>query len=482
MATLKEKAKAIGAIELIMEEILIPNTHTSLNKIDNTVYDTPINTIKTIDRFKNAFRKQTDSERKELLDNIKVFGGIATPIKVWMRAIDNNDYECIIIDGHNRYEIAQMLGFKSVPVQYAEFVSEDDAYLFIVNEQLGRRNLSLDERHDLLSIKKQLLQQKPTFHGNQHIEVERQNGAPPKGKVAEQVATDNGVSPRTVERADKDRRDAIANLKNIGLSITEGIENQILKGEVNASTKDMETLASLEKETALKIFDNFVKTKVLTIPEEAKTHKKEVSMINPIEAKPNEPEKQPGCAYIDEGCEIIGEPDAILVKLCNYSMIVSFIKKHNAKYPFKGIAVVGGDDNDIKETYFLFGKITPVDRIFKNQEELKNTYNFVKVDTQLIWHAKPELDDVEFIDYIRTSGKKFNLAEQIREIIISSYSEEFKKNYWFLSESCKVKGRLAKTPKEQGDWMKEYFDLQKAAYGLGATFSESIKMRSVETS
>ncbi|GHV75653.1 hypothetical protein AGMMS49942_04740 [Spirochaetia bacterium] len=443
MITLKEKAKTIGAIEFINEDLIIPNTNTTINKIDNAVYNAPINSIKTIERFKNAFRKQTDSERKELLDNIKVFGGIATPIKVWMRAIDNNNYECIIIDGHNRFEIAQMLGFKSVPIQFAEFVSEDDAYLFIVNEQLGRRNLSLDEQHDLLSIKKQLLQQKPTFHGNQHIEVERQNGAPPKGKAAEQVAAENGVSPRTVERADKDRRDAIANLKNIGLSITEGIENQILKGEVNASTKDMETLASLEKETALKIFDNFVKTKVLTIPEKAKTHKKEISMETiPVinETNPTEPiQNEPGCLFINpvDGTEITGEPDALLVKLVKDDVMVSFIRKNNKKYPFKGIAVIGDDDNTVKETYFLFGSITPVNKIFKDQEELKKTYNFFK-------------------------GKKAVTASEIKVKKMSKNEETIQRilgtEYlsFFLSESFIEEGKLTNKPKQVKKWLEEY--------------------------
>jgi ParB-like chromosome segregation protein Spo0J len=479
MATLREKAKAAGATEIPAEDIIIPNTDTEANKIDTAFDFLDIAALKTIDRFRNAFRGQTDPERKQLLDSINEYG-IATPIKVWVKAIDNNDYEHIIIDGHNRYEIALKLGHKSVPVQFAEFVSEDDAYLFIVNEQLGRRNLTPDEHRDLLSIKKQLLQQKPSFHGNQHIKAERQNDAPPKGKASEQVAAENGVSPSQVERADKKRRDAITTLKNTGLPLKEEIEGEILKGQIKASKKNMEILATLDKGIASDLFAKMAETKVLTIPEEAKNPKKEAAMTTHTEAIPDGPEKEPGCIYIDEGCEITGEPDAVLVKLCDYSMIVSFIKKNNAKYPFKGIAVVGGDDNTVKETYFLFGNIAPTNRIFKGQEELKSTYNFSKSEKGLIWHAKPGMTDDAFVEYCK-GKRKLTKAESIRSIIIASNSEGFKNDYQYLTEDFKAEGRLAKTPQQQSAWIKKFQVLQDQAFGIGEPhIMANIKKRLVQ--
>ena len=65
--------------------------------------------------------------------------GIQDSLKTW---------NGILIDGHNRYEIAEKhrLSYKT---EEMEFASRDDAKLWIIKNQLGRRNLDKWQRFDL---------------------------------------------------------------------------------------------------------------------------------------------------------------------------------------------------------------------------------------------------------------------------------------------------------------------------------------------
>jgi ParB-like chromosome segregation protein Spo0J len=249
-------------------DVTICQKETTVNVVHKNIDLVDRNDLKTINRFNAAFRGQSNSERKSFIESVKEYG-ITTPIKVWKRPADDA-YECIIINGHNRYEVAVELDIPTIPVQFVEFVSEDNAYLFIVNEQLGRRNLTPDEFRELLATKLRLTQKKPQFHGNQYTEVEHQNDALPKGKASAQVAKELGVSPSTPERALKARKDAISKLIDIGLPITDEIKEQLIDQKpITATIPNMETLATLNQENALEIFNKMVETNVLTIPEAA---------------------------------------------------------------------------------------------------------------------------------------------------------------------------------------------------------------------
>jgi protein gp37 len=61
-----------------------------------------------------------------------------------------------IVDGHNRYEICQNLGVEFEIDEWA-FESEHEAMVWIINNQLGRRNLTDFQRIELVLKKKDLL-------------------------------------------------------------------------------------------------------------------------------------------------------------------------------------------------------------------------------------------------------------------------------------------------------------------------------------
>ena len=85
--------------------------------------------------FKQLITKLSDAEYSILKDSIAK-EGIREPIIVW-----NNT----IIDGHNRYKIAHEL---DIPIKYEtmEFQDREEAKAWIINNQLGRRNISKYER------------------------------------------------------------------------------------------------------------------------------------------------------------------------------------------------------------------------------------------------------------------------------------------------------------------------------------------------
>ena len=87
--------------------------------------------IKIDQEFKSLIPPLTVDEYNQLEQNL-IADGIRDPLVTW---------NGILIDGHNRYDIAQKhnLDFKTVEMQ---FDSRDDAKIWIYNNQIGRRNLT----------------------------------------------------------------------------------------------------------------------------------------------------------------------------------------------------------------------------------------------------------------------------------------------------------------------------------------------------
>ena len=108
--------------------------------------------------------------------------------------------ECIIVDGHNRYEICNE---HNIPFKVAELeLSDRDAVInFIINNQLGRRNLPKVAKMHLIGL---LYKQEKKVQGgtgaNQH--KKKQSGQNDhSAKTEEVIAKQHNVSPKTVRRA-----------------------------------------------------------------------------------------------------------------------------------------------------------------------------------------------------------------------------------------------------------------------------------------
>jgi len=99
--------------------------------------------------FRNLIKPLSDDEFKQLEENI-LANGCRDTIKHWRG---------FIVDGHNRYEICQK---HSLPyrIQKLGFGTDKDATLWIINNQLGRRNITEATKVKLALAKMDLLREK----------------------------------------------------------------------------------------------------------------------------------------------------------------------------------------------------------------------------------------------------------------------------------------------------------------------------------
>ena len=152
--------------------------------------------------FKDLIPPLTGEEFDQLEQNI-LADGIRDPLVLW------GD---ILVDGHNRYEIAQRHGLDFDTVQM-EFADADDVKRWIILNQFGRRNLPAYERARLA------LQLKPILAGearkrqgvrNDLADIV-QNSAP--SKTRDELAKIAGVSHDTIVRVEKIEAKASPELK-----------------------------------------------------------------------------------------------------------------------------------------------------------------------------------------------------------------------------------------------------------------------------
>lgn len=107
--------------------------------------------MKIDNEFKNLIPPLSTDEYKQLEENI-LRDGIRDPLVVWSQ-------EEILVDGHNRYEIAQKHNLPFA-TKCVDFKDRDEAMLWIIDNQNGRRNLVPMVRTELKLRKKEILSRK----------------------------------------------------------------------------------------------------------------------------------------------------------------------------------------------------------------------------------------------------------------------------------------------------------------------------------
>src|SRR5687767_11369287 len=89
------------------------------------------------------------ADERDLLEQSLLRDGCREPLVV--READN-----VLLDGHNRYEICTRFGIPFT-IRTMSFASNDDAVLWAVENQLGRRNLADIDRIALAARREPLL-------------------------------------------------------------------------------------------------------------------------------------------------------------------------------------------------------------------------------------------------------------------------------------------------------------------------------------
>ena len=114
-----------------------------------------IEQLKIDPEFEKVIPPLTKDEYHQLEENILDDGRIMMPIAVW------GD---IIVDGHNRYRIAREYGDIPFSTTQLTFANRYEAIAWICKNQLGRRNLSDEQKTYLLgkryAVEKQIEKQR----------------------------------------------------------------------------------------------------------------------------------------------------------------------------------------------------------------------------------------------------------------------------------------------------------------------------------
>jgi protein gp37 len=110
-----------------------------------------------------------------------------------------------IIDGHNRYEICRELNVEFDIVEW-DFDSEDEAKIWIINNQLGRRNLTDFQKIELVEKKKNLLLGKGKEKREQNLKQNKtevlSNNTSDNHSTRQQLAKEAGVTAAKLAQAE----------------------------------------------------------------------------------------------------------------------------------------------------------------------------------------------------------------------------------------------------------------------------------------
>jgi N6-adenosine-specific RNA methylase IME4 len=181
----------------------------------------------------NEFRaycpKLREEEYTQLRENLRR-EGCRDPLVIWQE-------QDILVDGHNRYDLCQEMGigYDMVPLSFPD---RDTALDWVINNQLGRRNLSPDQASLLRGIQYNRAKQQ----GRRTDLTSRQNGEKSPA-VAECLAKKHGVSGHTIER-DGTFASAVEQVKRIDPDV----QRRILDGRKTVKSAVVAAARLLERD------------------------------------------------------------------------------------------------------------------------------------------------------------------------------------------------------------------------------------------
>jgi hypothetical protein len=178
--------------------------------------------IEIKEEFKKLIPALTAEEFKQLEENI-LKDGIRDSIVLW-----NN----FIIDGHNRYQIAMKheLQFNCIDM---EFEDELDVKIWMILNQLGKRNITNEQKSYLIGKRYESEKQK---HGGQISKGIGKNFLPVS--TAEKIGEEVGVSDRQVKINEQFAQ---------GIDkMSDELKQQVLQGNSNINKADIQLIAKAE--------------------------------------------------------------------------------------------------------------------------------------------------------------------------------------------------------------------------------------------
>ena len=245
--------------------------------------------LKIDPEFQSQIPPLTDDEFKQLEENILKEGKLLSPLIVW-----NNT----LVDGHNRYAILQKhpeIYFSTMPLR---FENREEAIAWICRNQLGRRNLSPEQKRYLLG-KQYEAERKAAkiFRGNQYTLAKKSGGTHDDNhhsgkKTCDRIAEENGVSRASVLRASHYTRGI-----DIADNLSPGIKQKVFSGEVKFTNEEMSKLVLSSPDKRQDVFAEIMHPEITKAMETANADPK---ADEPVPMPISNPEQFKGYQVPDE--------------------------------------------------------------------------------------------------------------------------------------------------------------------------------------
>ena len=199
--------------------------------------------LKISEEFRTKIPPLTEEEFNQLRDNIVADGEVYEPIVVW---------NGVIVDGHNRWKIIQEHPEIPYRVKEMQFPDEWAAFDWMYKKQLGRRNLTDEQKTYLLG---KMYEARKNTRGGDRRSAEfsnAQNGPLKIGTVkttdkethgvSGEIAIEMNVGRNTVRRAEKFAKGVEA-IRAVSPVAAE----KILQGEANLNKSVIQELAKKDE-------------------------------------------------------------------------------------------------------------------------------------------------------------------------------------------------------------------------------------------
>lgn len=239
--------------------------------------------------FKQLIPPLMADERKQLESNI-VADGCRDPLTVWQE-------EGLLIDGHNRYHICTNNGIE-YSLHYVSLPNRQAAINWIINNQLGRRNVTAEQASYLRGKRYNTEKISEPFKGNQHTVGRDQND--PHQKTAQRLADEYKVSEPTI------KRDGMfaTSIDAIAATLGQGARDTILAGDSKLSKADVVDAAKWLEDKPKPAFVAHTEEEILKAAQQLRAKKQEEKRVI-IEQKKHE-------AMAVEAATIEESPDVYL--------------------------------------------------------------------------------------------------------------------------------------------------------------------------
>lgn len=218
--------------------------------------------LKVLPEFQEKIPPLTDEEFEQLRENILADGEVYEPIVTW---------NSTIVDGHNRWKIIQenwdALKDK-FRIREMDFSDKWAAFEWMYRKQLGRRNLTEEQRAYMIGKMYEARKNTESFKGNQYSRsgggqnVLHQNDTSQPRRTATAIGTEFGITGRTVKRAEKFSR-GVDTLKKVSSDAAE----KVLKGQANVTRAKISRLPEMSTTEVEKIAGSIVQDKPIPQPE-----------------------------------------------------------------------------------------------------------------------------------------------------------------------------------------------------------------------